>query len=304
MVTNSFLIEEYSVYLIQFNKRSEKAKRKVKKIITTISVILSVYIMSASVALAASPTIINARVLPTVWYSTLSVNDGDSIKIYAGIQNNSGVDFTGTATFYVDDAVLNSTSFSSVSGNLIYVTMGWVAQPGTHNVQVSIATSLSADKTLVSASSDKSSISIIRNITAASVQNAVVNTGTTVINNINGIANNLADRVEATKDPAASGSLLSGILANDTSANSSSGSIAKKKAGAVAGAVLGTSTGPVISKNSGGAATVDTNVGPMTYIYNTLIDLAAFLIRKWIWTLGAIILLIIFFKLKSKFSRD
>lgn len=47
---------------------------------------------------SSTSTKINARILPTIWYSTLSVNDGDSIKIYAGIQNNSGLNFTVTMT--------------------------------------------------------------------------------------------------------------------------------------------------------------------------------------------------------------
>ena len=56
-------------------------------------------------------TTINARILPTVWYSSLSVNDGDSIKIYAGIQNNSGINFIGTASFLVDDKEISKVSF-------------------------------------------------------------------------------------------------------------------------------------------------------------------------------------------------
>jgi hypothetical protein len=67
---------------------------------------------------SSTPIKINARILPTVWYSTLSVNDGDSIKIYAGIQNNSGVDFVGTSTFYVDDKEISNISFLSKADSL------------------------------------------------------------------------------------------------------------------------------------------------------------------------------------------
>src|ERR1035437_485667 len=65
-----------------------------------------------------SPTTINARILPTVWYSSLSVNDGDSIKVYAGIQNNSGINFTGIASFLVDDKEISKVSFSSTAPSL------------------------------------------------------------------------------------------------------------------------------------------------------------------------------------------
>ena len=52
-------------------------------------------LLKISAAETTTPTQINARILPLIWYSTLSINDGDSIKIYAGIQNNSDLDFTG-----------------------------------------------------------------------------------------------------------------------------------------------------------------------------------------------------------------
>jgi len=63
---------------------------------------LNVFAETSSVV----PEQINARILPLVWYSVLSINNEDSIRIYAGIQNNSGIDFTGTATFYVDDKAI------------------------------------------------------------------------------------------------------------------------------------------------------------------------------------------------------
>ena len=50
---------------------------------------------------SSTPIQINARIMPLIWYSTLSINEGDSIKIYAAIQNNSGTTFTGNAVFYV-----------------------------------------------------------------------------------------------------------------------------------------------------------------------------------------------------------
>ena len=48
-------------------------------------------------------TTINARILSLVWFSQLPINEGDDIKIHGAVQNDSGIDFEGTAAFYVDD---------------------------------------------------------------------------------------------------------------------------------------------------------------------------------------------------------
>src|ERR1035437_1127949 len=140
-----------------------------KKILTILFLVLLFSILNVPLKVfaqgaAGTPQQINARILPLVWYSTLSINDGDSIKIYAGIQNNSGVNFTGVATFFVDDKEISNSPFSSTADSLKDVFVNWVANPGSHNVQVKIVTSLSSDKTLVSSESDKSSINITQKV--------------------------------------------------------------------------------------------------------------------------------------------
>ncbi|MCX6751925.1 MAG: hypothetical protein NTZ87_00250 [Candidatus Nomurabacteria bacterium] len=171
-----------------------------KKNLTILFFVLSFFVFGSSLKVFAqgtTPITINARILPTVWYSTLSVNDGDSIKIYSGIQNNSGINFTGTATFYVDDKEISTSSFSSTADSLKDVSANWVASPGDHNVQVKISTSLTADQILVSSSSDKSSISItqkITPITPAVVETAVLNTASGIVSSADSLANILGIR--------------------------------------------------------------------------------------------------------------
>ena len=281
--------------------------KKYFKITITTALLCTVIVFGGARSIfAATPatvTVINARILPTVWYSTLSVNDGDSIKIYAGIQNNSGVNFSGTAGFYVDNQQISSSSFSSISGNLIDISSDWVAIPGNHSVQVVISPILNIGMTLVSITSDKSSINIVRNITPAAVQNAVYNTATNIVNQTNGVASNLANTVEGWKDPLApqslfgSGTSTASNAYNPVGANGVANSSNAKKPGSVLGASAASSAGS--NKNVGSE-----NISPFTYVYNTLIDLLAFLIRKWMWTLGGIVALYIIYKIIGKFRKD
>lgn len=229
-----------------------------------------------------SPTTINARILPTVWYSTLSVNDGDSIKIYAGIQNNSGIDFTGTATFYVDNKEISTSPFSSTTDSLKDVSTDWVANPGNHNVQIKVSTSLSADQILVSSSSDESSINItqkINPITPAVVGTAVLNTASGIVSNVDNLANTLADNIDALKKPVASSALLTNSKSNKT--------VSEK----LKGQVLGASTGS--TSNS----TAQSNSPVMDSVFNMCMDALAFLVRNWKWTLGGMVVLFLLLKI-------
>ncbi len=243
----------------------------------------------AATPVTSTVTVINARILPTVWYSSLSVNDGDSIKIFAGIQNNSGINFSGTAGFYVDNQQISSTSFSSITGNLIDVSSDWRAIPGNHSVQVVISPILNMGMSLVSITSDKSSINIVRNITPAVVQNAVYNTATNIVNQTNGVASNLANTVEGWKDSSAPQSLFGN--GTSTAPNAYFGNA--RKPGSVLGASAVSSVGSAKSVDNG-------NISPFTYVYNTLVDLLAFLIRKWMWTLGGIIIIYLIYKIFTR----
>jgi len=234
---------------------------------------------------ALAATVINARLLPTIWYSNLTAKDGESITIYAGIQNNSGINFSGTANFFVDDSKIATNNFSSQTDNLINVSATWLAVPGSHNVQVTIDPVLASSTVLVSTVSDKSSMTIIRNIDPVAIQNAVTSGASTVINQTNYIANNLADKVETWKNPATPQSLFG----NGVKANGSNGSGG------------GNVSGGATSKPS--KISSDGNISPVTFVYNTFVDLLAFLIRNWKWTIGSMVVLYIIYKIVGKFRK-
>ena len=236
-----------------------------------------------------TPTQINARILPLIWYSTLSINDGDSIKIYAGIQNNSGLDFTGIATFYIDDQEISNSPFTSKDGGLISVATNWMANPGSHNIQVKITTSLPSNKTLVSSESAKANVSITQKITQEVIKNTIINTVTNVITKVNEVTSPITNKAEETivtklenlKKPI-------NTTQNIDNSNNTHNVAQKEK-----GTVLGAST-----ESTANLKTASNN--KINSIFNTGIDGLIFLVKNWIWTLGVIILILIIIKIKRR----
>lgn len=252
-----------------------------KKILFSIIVLCISFFSFNSFAQTTSstPIKINARILPTIWYSTLSVNDGDSIKIYAGVQNNSGIDFSGTAVFYVDNEEISKKVFTSEKDSLKDIDVNWVANPGTHSVQVKISANVSTGKELVSYESDKSRISITRKVTLEEVKETALNTVSNVINKADELASSLAQKIESYKQPIESvGNSIKGSELTST---------------ANKGRVLGVSTSSISDYKSSNTT---------KSIFNMFLDFVAFFVRNWKWTIFGIIILIIVIKIKK--SRE
>lgn len=220
---------------------------------------------------SSNQTEINARILPTIWYSTLSINEGDNVKINAGIQNNSGLGFTGMATFLVDDKEISKIPFSSTADSLKDISANWIANSGDHSVQVKISsTSLASGKTLVSYDSDKSNVSIIKKITPVSTKDAVLNTASSIVAKTDDLATSLANQLESLKKPI---------------------TIAEKKADA-----LGTSTSPTSNPNGKKNSQMDS-------VFNIFMDSLAFLVRNWKWTLSGLVVLFLLYKMSGRRRR-
>lgn len=230
----------------------------------------------------ATPTIINARILPTVWYSTLSVNDGDNIKIYVGIQNNSGINFTGTAVFYVDEKEISTKPFSSITDSLINVSADWVAKPGNHDVAVKISTPLLKNETLVSYNSEKSNINITKKIapiTKEDVKEATFHVASTVFSKTDDIANSLADKIESFKKPIEP-SILS---AKDTNKKGETKATEQKEGAVLSAFMEEAADSPIKNK--------------MYSAFNMLLDLFSFLVRNWKWTIPGTAVLYLILKI-------
>jgi len=250
-------------------------------LIFTILLIKGPLKVSAEVA-SSTPVQINARILPLIWYSTLSINDGDSVKIYAGIQNNSGINFTGTATFYVDDKNISDSPFTSLNDSLKDVSANWAVKPGSHNIQVKIVTSLPPNKALVSYESAKSSINITRKITQEVVKDTVINTISYVISKIDEVVIPLVNKIENLKKPvddaAENITVQNADVYNPTQKNNN--------------AVLGASTSSIPNSK--------TNNNKTNSIFNKALDGLAFLVKNWLWTLGVIVLLLLIIKIRGR----
>ena len=241
--------------------------------------------VSAEVS-SAVPEQINARILPLVWYSVLSINDEDSIKIYARIQNNSGIDFTGIATFYVDDKVILDSAFTSSDDSLNDVSAKWVAEVGSHDIQVKIVTSLPSDKTLISYESVKSNISVAEKVIQESIKDTAINTISNIVSKIDETIVPLVNKIKDLKKPV---NIIEDITNQDTGVYDAS----QKNDGVVLGASSDITSNDIESKS-------DSNTNKADSIYNKGIDILAFSIKHWLWTLGGIILLFLIIKIKRR----
>lgn len=121
--------------------------------------------------------IINARVLSSVWFSKLSISEGDNLKIYTAVQNNSGHDFNGTANFYVDGVDSANIDFVSNKNRLTEVSTSWLATPGSHQFYFIVKTSLPREKVLISYQTETVSLIINKKyiLDMTSIQGRILN---------------------------------------------------------------------------------------------------------------------------------
>ncbi len=223
---------------------------------------------------APAPATINARILPTVWYSTLSAVQGEQIKIYAGIQNNSGKDFNGTADFYIDGAKISSVPFSSSTGTLKYVAADWVAEAGEHTSLVKISALLQSTDSLISYQSDLSNINVRRKITIQPKEKTKENFVDSVISSVDKSANVLADNLQSLK-----------VLTKSHQTPSASGKSSGTNSPATS-AISG-----LLGPNGG--------VNAATGAFNLLLDGAAALLKNWkLAAAGSLLLILLYLFLK------
>lgn len=72
----------------------------------------------------------NAGFVQGMWYSKFPFFVGDDVRIYAGIQNRSGSDITGTVEFYAGNTKLGSMPFAALEGRLVETWTDWKATEG------------------------------------------------------------------------------------------------------------------------------------------------------------------------------
>lgn len=69
-----------------------------------------------------------------IWYSENSFFEGDKVRIYSAIFNNSGSDLIGAAEFYDKEEKIGSSNFSAINGRLVEVWTDWTVTVGGHEI--------------------------------------------------------------------------------------------------------------------------------------------------------------------------
>jgi len=233
---------------------------------------------------------INAEILSNIWYSTTTVNEDDIINIYAGFQNHSIKNLSGTAGFFVDDIQISKMNFVASPKSLIKLQSEYKAVRGNHTSQVkildiaeiggSILNKLSTEN-LLAKETEKNSFKVEYQMTKEEVVKIAGNVASNVIKVIDTQAEKLADYVESLK-----------VKAIDTSDSSSISKTPEQKAQEkLTGKVLGISDENIGDTQNGDQ---DNQTNKKFSFYNMFLDILAFLLRHWIWVLIVVVILVVY----------
>ncbi|MCX6717716.1 MAG: hypothetical protein NTU76_03515 [Candidatus Taylorbacteria bacterium] len=233
---------------------------------------------------------INAEILSNIWYSTTTVNENDIINIYAGFQNHSIKNLSGTAGFFIDDIQISKMNFVASPKSLIKLQSEYKAVRGDHTSQVkildiveiggSILNKLSTEN-LLAKETEKNSLKVEYKITKEEVVKIAGNVASNVIKVIDTQAEKLADYVESLKDKTTETS-------ESSSVSKTSEQIAQEK---LTGKVLGISDENTTDTQNEGQ---DSQTNKKFSFYNMFLDILAFLLRHWIWVLVVVIILVVY----------
>lgn len=81
---------------------------------------------------------LNAGFVIGVWYSEEPFFAGETVRIYTGLQNQSGFDIIGRVEFLDGEKIIGASDFSAINGRLIEKWFDWKVTEGNHAVSVRI----------------------------------------------------------------------------------------------------------------------------------------------------------------------
>lgn len=81
---------------------------------------------------------VNAGFVNGLWFSRSPFFAGETVRIYAALQNNSSFDIKGKTTFFDKSRKVGESAFSVVNGRLLEVWTDWRATEGNHAISVAI----------------------------------------------------------------------------------------------------------------------------------------------------------------------
>jgi hypothetical protein len=304
-----------------------------KKKLLFLTTVLFLFLSTSSSAFAQTATStapspvekINAGILSDVWFSTTTVSEKETMKIFSGFQNNSNKDLSGTATFFVDDLQTAQLVFNANSKSLIQLEASYTTVEGKHSVQVKIseiketgnvAKTLSVGD-LIASESSKKSFTVKKIITPETIIQTIADTAVTAYKKVDTFAEDLATYVESFKKPATPETVIPETKP-DTVTPTEKNTVTDPKTGQLIDqdqlkdivtdptdpteTAVATGTTQEKTKQStlltGGKKTAVQEVAPTTppktenagglSPVNMALDALAFLIRQWVWVLGAI----------------
>lgn len=81
---------------------------------------------------------VNAGFVNGLWYSRSPFFAGETVRLYAALQNNSGFDIKGKTAFFDKNEKIGEADFSAVNGRLLEVWTDWRVAEGEHAISVAI----------------------------------------------------------------------------------------------------------------------------------------------------------------------
>lgn len=77
----------------------------------------------------------NAGIIQGLWYSQEKIFDGDTVRIYVAVRNNTQSDLTGTVDFFDGDKKLGQQHVQALSGRIIESWADWKVVYGEHKLR-------------------------------------------------------------------------------------------------------------------------------------------------------------------------
>jgi hypothetical protein len=272
----------------------------------TFFIILIVFCFTTTKTLAAE-TQINAGLLKNIWYSKTDVYEGDKLKIFSGIYNQSDTSFSGTAVFYADNEEIFKDNFISKPETLVEVSGSLVASSSRISIKVKIsdikilnstASSTVSSDYLLSSETDSSTISINKKITLEEVKNTVTEVASNIVTAIDEKAATLSDSILALKktevttvDTSNAGKIIEKENLGQINGISTTTSLISK----VIGEVLGAET----QYNEAGESGIWSQIKNSKFgvsVYNYFLDFLSLVVRFWKISLFVIIAIILIIK--------
>ncbi len=156
---------------------------------------------------------LNAGVVSGVWFSNPNPKEGEEVRIFTAVQNQSNEIISGTVAFLVDDDIIGSTQFLVRSNDIVPVSITHIFYDGDYDVSAYITsveetnvvyTTVSDTSVSVSPASLPNTVTETTNKPAVSqigkVLEEVLDTGSESAEEILPAINQVANKVEEVRD--------------------------------------------------------------------------------------------------------